>query len=122
MVMALAVSVAGCVGTTPPPSASFGAAIAVGSIPAIGRTPVDAVVSVVKGQNCSIVHWDQGKPYCTPTQPQPDPPPYCTRSLGVVDCWADPAALPNRPPEVADGPRTLTPTQEKDRTKGWPEW
>lgn len=50
----------------------------------------------------------------------PEPPPYCTRSLGVVDCWADPDTLPNRPPQVADGPAGLTPAQEANRTRGWP--
>lgn len=111
----------GCGAT--PAQVGFGAvAVGAGSIAAIGRTPVDAAVSVVSGRDCSIVHWDQGKSYCKPDEPKPDVPPYCTRSLGVVDCWADPASVPNRAPEVADGPRALTPVQEKDRTKGWPDW
>jgi hypothetical protein len=83
---------------------------------------VDAVVSVVGGKDCSVVRWDQGKSYCKPEEPKPDAPPYCTRSLGVVDCWKDPAALLDPPPEVADGARALTPMQEKDRTKGWLSW
>lgn len=112
---------AGCGAT--PAQVGFGvAAVGVGSVAAIGRTPVDAVVSVVSGKDCSVVHWDQGKSYCKPEEAKPDAPPYCTRSLGVVDCWADPASVPDRGPEVADGPRALTPAQEKDRTKGWPDW
>ncbi len=96
------------------------AAVTVGSVATIGRTPVDAVVSLVTGKDCSLVRLDQGKTYCRPTEPQPDAPPYCTRSLGVVECWKDPAAVPGLPPEVADGPRALTPAQEADRTRTWP--
>ncbi len=35
--------------------------------------------------------------------PKPPPAPYCTRSLADIDCWRDPAHLPDRPPQVADG-------------------
>jgi hypothetical protein len=38
----------------------------------------------------------------------------------VVDCWQDPMTVRNHQPEVADGPRTLTPAQEADRTQRWP--
>ena len=96
------------------------AAVTVGSIATIHRTPVDAVVSLVTGKDCSAVRLDQNKTYCRPTDPPPDAPPYCTRSLGVVDCWKDPAAMPDIPPEVADGPRALTPAQDADRTHTWP--
>jgi len=65
---------------------------------------------------------EQGKSYCRPIEPPPEAPPYCTRSLGVVDCWRDPAALPDRPPEVSAGPRVLTPEQEANRTRRWPDF
>jgi hypothetical protein len=65
---------------------------------------------------------DQGKTYCRPTELLPEALPYCTRSLGVVDCWQDPVAVPNLGPDMAAGPRTLTPAQEKDRTRTWPNW
>ena len=32
------------------------------------------------------------------------------------------AALPNRPPQVADGPNVLTPEQEANRTRRWPDF
>jgi hypothetical protein len=96
------------------------AAVTVGSVAVIHRTPVDAVVSLVTGKDCSAVRLDQGKTYCRPTEPVPDAPPYCTRSLGVADCWKDPGAMSDLPPEVADGPRALTPEQEADRTRRWP--
>jgi hypothetical protein len=96
------------------------AAVTVGSVAIIHRTPVDAVVSLVSGKDCSAVRLEQGKTYCRPTEPAPDMPPYCTRSLGVVDCWKDPGAMSDLPPEVADGPRALTPEQDADRTRRWP--
>lgn len=56
-------------------------------------------------------------PWTKPVEPPPAPPAFCTRSLGVVDCWANPEALNSPPPRgVADGPRTLTPAQEINRT------
>lgn len=41
---------------------------------------------------------------CRPARPPAPPPPYCTRSLGVADCWSDPSRLINRPPELEDTP------------------
>jgi hypothetical protein len=98
------------------------AAASVGSVTVLGRTPIDAGYSLVTGKDCSAVRLEQGKTYCRPTEPLPDTPPYCTRSLGVVDCWQDPASVSDLAPQVADGPRALTPTQEKDRTRSWPNW
>ncbi len=45
-----------------------------------------------------------GNRCCRRPPPPPAPPPYCTRSLGVPDCWLDPLALPNLPPPLADTP------------------
>ncbi len=113
---------AGCETVTPMVGAELAGAATVGSVAAIGRTPVDAAYSLVTGKDCSLVRLDQGKTYCRPTEPKPEAPPYCTRSLGVVDCWKDPAAMPNLGPNVADGPHTLTPAQETNRTRSWPAW
>ncbi len=91
---------------------------AAGSIAVIHRTPFDAALwSLATGQDCSAVRLDQGKSYCVPKESPPEPAPYCTRSLGVADCWADAAG---RPPAQGDGPNTLTPAQEVDRTRRWP--
>ncbi len=102
--------------------ASLGAAAAVGagSVVVIGRTPVDAAVSLASGRDCSAVRLDRGQSYCRPVELPPAPPPYCTRSLGGVDCWREPPlALPMQP-GVADGPTTLTAEQEAHRTGRWP--
>ena len=96
-----------------------------GSVIVFQRSIPDLAVSALSGRDCSVVHFEQGKPYCTPQEPPPHPPPppptYCTHSLGVVDCWVNPQVLPGPPPEVADGPRTLTPAQEANRTHRWPD-
>jgi hypothetical protein len=117
--IALLLLLAGC-GATPamvvPAVAEFG----IGSFAVIQRSPLDALYSVASGKDCSLVRLDQGKSYCRPVEPPPEPPPFCTRSLGVADCWREPANFPNRPPSLGDGPHTLTPAQEADRTRAWP--
>ena len=108
----------GC-GVTPEQWVAGGVGLGIGSIAVLGRSPVDAAVSLVSGRDCSVVRLDRGKSYCRPEEPPPEEPPFCTRSLGHVDCWDDPASVPGHPKGVADGPVVLTPAQEKDRTKGW---
>jgi hypothetical protein len=88
-----------------------------GSVAVIGRTPIDAVWSLASGRDCSAVRLEQGKGYCRPVEDVPAAQPYCTRSLGVADCWTDPTG---RPAALEDGPATLTPAQEADRTRRWP--
>jgi len=110
---------AGC-GATPEQLATGVAAVGVGSIAVLQRSPFDAVYSIAARKDCSVVRLEQGKSYCRPVEAIPEPPPYCSRSLGVVDCWRDPASLPDHPPQVSDGPQTLTPAQEADRTRRWP--
>ncbi len=99
---------------------TVGAGVGVISIVTIQRSPLDAVYSLVTGRDCSIVRLDQGKTYCRPVEPPPEPPVYCTRGLGSVNCWQDPATVPGHPRGVADGPSGLTPQQEADRVRTWP--
>ncbi|MBN8897836.1 MAG: hypothetical protein J0H19_02375 [Rhodospirillales bacterium] len=110
---------AGC-GLTPEQGLTVAAGTTIGSITIIHRSPFDAAYSLLTGRDCSIVRLDEGKSYCRPVEPPPEPPRFCTRSLGVVDCWLDPAKLPVPQREVADGPRVLTPEQEAYRTRRWP--
>lgn len=109
----------GC-GLTPEAWVTLVGGVGVGSVAIIGRSPLDAVYSTVTGKDCSIVRIEKGQSYCRPVEPPPAPPPYCTRSLGVVDCWKNPATLPDHPPQVASGPQALTPEQEEHRTRRWP--
>jgi len=100
-----------------PTGVAAGAAVAGGSVAVIGRTPVDALVSVVSGRDCSVVRLDRGMSYCRPEEAPPGPPPFCTRSLGRVDCWAEPVTGRRG---VADGPAGLSAVQEAHRTRRWP--
>ncbi len=102
------------------PAAAFGAAD-LASVTTFHRSSFDLAYSAITGRDCSIVRLDKGDRYCKPKEAPPVAPPYCTRSLGVVDCWADPAAVTNLPAEVADGPRTLTRQQEQQRDARWPD-
>ena len=110
-------------GVWPPPWVEPAAALAaadVTSIVILHRGIIDTLYSAASGRDCSIVYLDRGQCYCKAQEPPPLPPPYCTRSLGVVDCWSNPEALVNLPPPVANGPTTLTPAQEANRTQRWP--
>ena len=62
-----------------------------------------------------------GRPFfCASLQPLPTPPPYCTRSIGAVDCWVrPPLTIPYRP-GVADGRTALNAAQEAQRRQCWP--
>ncbi len=103
----------------PTQATGVGALVGIGSIAAIGRTPVDAIWSIASGKDCSVVRLEKGLHYCREPDPPPESQPFCTRSLGRVDCWKDPASLPGTPVGVADGPDRLTPAQERERTRGW---
>jgi len=100
-------------------SAVVGASVA--SVATIGRSPADAVYSLVTGRDCSIVRWDEGKSYCRKVDPPPERQPFCTRSLGSVNCWADPASLPDHPVGVGEAPAP-TAEQEAYRVRSWPWW
>ena len=117
--IAVLLLLAGC-GATPEQLATVGVAVGVGSIAVIQRSPLDALYSAVTGKDCSIVRLEQGKTYCRPVEPPPEPLPYCTRSLGLADCWRDPASLPDHPRDLGDVPHPLTPEQEANRTRRWP--
>jgi hypothetical protein len=115
--LGVGVGVGGC--ASPEPSGALLAANAA-AIPVFHRDIFDILYSVITGKDCSVVRLDKMQSYCRPPEPPPEPPPYCTRSLGTVDCWTS-SAMPAGPgPSVADGPATLTPAQERDRTARWP--
>ena len=92
-----------------------------GSVVTFGRDPADLVVSLLSGRDCSIVRLAQAQSYCKPIEPPPMPPRYCTRSLGVADCWDKPNPFGTYQQSVADGPAELTAAQERNRTARWPD-
>lgn len=91
----------------------------VASIMLFQRGLVDIAVSTVSGQDCSLVRLDHGLSYCRPPDPPPQPPLFCTRSLGVPDCWANPEALTGGARLIADS-KPLSPVQEAHRVRSWP--
>ena len=108
---------AACANWTEPAGAFLAANAA--SVVVFGRSIPDLGVSAITGKDCSVVRLEQGKSYCAPPEALPARAPYCTRSLGTVDCWANPEAFADIPREVADQP-ALTPLQEQHRTARWP--
>ena len=77
----------------------------------------DNLLSAVMQQECSMLNLDRGLPYCRLVPAAPEPPPFCTRSRGAVDCWRQPpvASPPYR--GLADTP--AGPPAER-QTRPWP--
>jgi hypothetical protein len=71
---------------------ALGPAAVVGatSLVLIGKTPVDVVASLATGRNCSAVNLERRDPYCLAHPGPPEPAPFCTRTIGQVDCWTTP--------------------------------
>lgn len=116
--VALSVALAGCQPAVTPVVAA--AAIEASSVAVFGRGTIDMAYSAISGRDCSIVRLDRGLSYCKPKEAPPAPPEFCTRTLGVPECFSDPAFLPDHPSPIADGPTRLNPAQEKSRTSRWP--
>lgn len=108
----------GCAGWAEPTGALLAAEAA--SVVVFGRGIVDIGVSAVSGRDCSIVRLDRGLTYCAAPDGPEQASAFCTRSLGVVDCWADPALLPVPRQGVADSP-IATPAQQRYRAARWPK-
>src|SRR4051794_8988667 len=108
----------GCAGWTEPTGAL--AAVDIVSVVVFGRGLGDLGISALSGRDCSIVRLDRGQTYCAPRDGPTRPGPFCTRSLGHVDCWADPGLLPAPQREVADTPGP-TPEQLRYRAAPWPK-
>lgn len=117
-VLLLLAGLAGCAGWEAPAGALAGADLA--SVTVFGRGLLDIGVSAVSGRDCSIVRLDRGQTYCAARFPAERAQPFCTRTLGSVTCWDDPALLPAPQTEVADTPRP-TADQLRYRAARWPK-
>jgi len=115
----LLLALAGCQ-TLVPPLVTIGA-LDLADVAAFHRTGVDLYLSLKRGRDCSVVHLVDGKRYCTPPEAKPDGQQFCTRTLGLAECFADPATLADHPSALGDAP-ALTEAQEQDRTARWPKW
>ena len=90
------------------------------SVTVFGRGVVDAGVSAVTGKDCSVVRLDRQQTYCAPRERLPGPPPYCTRTLADVECWADPETFASLPRPLAASP-PLPPEQVRQSPARWPK-
>jgi hypothetical protein len=63
---------------------------AIGTTVASGKTPVDHLVSVISGKNCSIRRNRQGLTYCLEDEETPPVRVVCYRTLGDVSCYDSP--------------------------------
>ena len=97
------------------------AGVGIATVPVFGRGVVDLGVSAVSGRDCSVVRLDAGKTYCAARDGEDERPlPYCTRTIGTVTCWEDPALMPVAAPDVGDRPAP-TPEQLRYRAARWPK-
>lgn len=101
------------------------AALAVGaadvaSVTVFGRDILDIGVSAVSGKDCSVVRLDKGLQYCAPREQLPPAPPFCTATLGTVQCWANPEAFGVLPHQLADAP-ALSSEQVRNVNARWPK-
>ena len=119
-ILMLAFALSAC-GAATAPGVNIAAAASLATIPAIGRTPLDAAYSVLAGKDCSIVRLSNGQSYCRRPDPPWDAEPFCTRSLGTVDCWSNPEAFGGPLTKVADGPKQPAAEQEAYRKRSWPD-
>jgi hypothetical protein len=104
-----------------PPLVTIGA-LDLANIATFHRSGFDLYISLKRGRDCSVVHIEKGEPYCKRPEPEPASQTFCTRTLGLVECFADPATLADHPNPLGDAPTALTAAQEQDRTARWPNW
>lgn len=97
----------------------WGAAASGASLIVFDRTPVDLLVSLAKGQDCSVLNLEPLGEYCrTPTPVLEAAKPFCIRTLGNVECY--PAANPyGRQATIVDAP-PLTEAQKRRAEGRWP--
>ena len=114
LLIALAGQVSGCA------ALGITAAVEAASVTVLGRDALDVGVSVVTGRDCSVVRLDRQLPYCAPREQPPAAPPFCSKTLGLPECWSDPASFVVLPRQLADSPG-LTPEQVRQVGARWPK-
>ena len=70
------------------------AAIGAGTVAATNKTPIDHLVSLVSGKNCSVVRQHRGLTYCVEDEVTPAVRVHCYPTLGEVSCYAAPDPFP----------------------------
>jgi len=117
VLLTAALSLGGCnVG----PTLTITGSVTAGSLIVTGKTPEDHLAGWLTGMDCSAVRYERRRPWCVPHPGPPPETPFCTRSIGSIDCWTTPpAGAPGR--GVADpGPFPQPPPGEPPRPWGSP--
>jgi hypothetical protein len=70
------------------------AAIGAGTVAATDKTPVDHLVSLVTGKDCSVVRRQRGSTYCVEDEITPPVRVHCYPTLGEATCYAEPDPFP----------------------------
>ena len=116
LILLVLTGLSGCAGSG---VEAFGAMEAT-SVAVFGRGVADLGVSAITGKDCSIVRLDKGQNYCAPKEHLPEAPPFCSATLGTVQCWANPEAFVVLPHQLADAP-SLSAEQVKNVNARWPK-
>ena len=97
------------------------AGLDIAAVPIFHRTAGDLAYSLYTRRDCSLVRLEQEGQYCKRPEPPPPEQPFCTRTLGMAECFATPATLNDHPSPWGDS-HGLNAAQEHDRTARWPDW
>lgn len=77
---------------------------AIGTTVVSGKTPLDHVLSLVSGKDCSLRRRRQGLTYCLEDEPPPPAGIVCYRTLGDVACYDRPDPFSSRQRAVVEDP------------------
>jgi hypothetical protein len=84
------------------------AAVGAGTVAATDKTPVDHVVSLVSGKDCSIVRQHRGLTYCVEDEVTPPVQVHCYPTIGDVSCYREPDPFAGHQRELGSGPAIAT--------------
>jgi hypothetical protein len=70
------------------------AAIGASTVAATDKTPVDHLVSLVTGKDCSVIRQNRGLTYCVEDEVTPLVRVHCYPTLGEVSCYDEPDPFP----------------------------
>lgn len=75
-------------------TAGCAATIGAGTVAATNKTPVDHLVSLAIGKDCSVVRRHRGSTYCVEDEITPPVRVHCYPTLGEATCYSEPDPYP----------------------------
>lgn len=79
-----------------------------GVVVATDKTPIDHVVSLVTGKDCSIARQHRGLTYCVEDEMTPPVRVHCYPTIGDVSCYGGSDPFPGHQREVGSGSAVAT--------------